>query len=141
MEDLVSQSVGVQRVTMALLICFAGIAALLAAVGVYSVMAYSVAQRTGEIGVRMALGARARHVYLLVTRGAALQVGTGIVLGLIGAVAAGGVLDSILSEIDATDGVTLAIVPALLAAVTIVACLVPARRAVTVDPARALRAE
>jgi predicted permease len=117
------------------------LALTLATVGVYAITAFAVSRRTREIGVRMALGARARHVYLLVTRGAALQVGTGIVLGLIGAVAAGGVLDSILSEIDATDGVTLAIAPALLAAVTIVACLVPARRAVTVDPARALRAE
>jgi len=117
------------------------LALTLATVGVYAITAFAVSKRTREIGVRMALGARARHVYLLVTRGAALQVGTGIVLGLIGAVAAGGVLDSILSEIDATDGVTLTIVPVLLAAVTIVACLVPARRAVAVDPAQALRAE
>jgi putative ABC transport system permease protein len=117
------------------------LALTLATVGVYAITAFAVSRRTREIGVRMALGARARHVYLLVTRGAALQVGIGVVLGMMGAVAAGGVLDSILSEIDATDGVTLAIVPALLTAVTIVACLVPARRAVTVEPARALRAE
>jgi predicted permease len=117
------------------------LALTLATVGVYSVTAFAVSRRTREIGVRVALGARARHVYLLVTRGAALQVAGGIALGLIGAFAAAGVLDSILSEIDATDGVTLAIVPVLLAAVTIVACLVPARRAVAVDPAQALRAE
>jgi ABC-type antimicrobial peptide transport system permease subunit len=117
------------------------LALTLATVGVYAVTAFAVSRRTREIGVRMALGARARHVYLLVTRGAALQVAAGIALGLAGAFAATGVLDSILSEIDATDGVTLAIVPVLLAAVTIVACLVPARRAVAVDPAQALRAE
>jgi len=117
------------------------LALTLATVGVYAITAFAVSKRTREIGVRMALGARARHVYLLVTRGAALQVAAGIALGLAGAFAATGVLDSILSEIDATDGVTLTIVPVLLAAVTIVACLVPARRAVAVDPAQALRAE
>ena len=117
------------------------LAVTLATVGVYAVTAFAVSRRTREIGVRMALGARAGHIYFLVTRGAGLQVAVGIVLGVLGAFAAQGVLDSILSEIKATDGLTLALVPALLAAVTIVACLVPARRAVAVDPAQSLRAE
>jgi len=117
------------------------LALTLATVGVYAVTAFAVSRRTREIGVRMALGARARHVYLLVTRAAALQVGAGIALGLAGAFAATGVFGSILSEIDPIDGITFAMVPALLAGVTIVACLAPARRAVAVDPAHALRAE
>jgi ABC-type antimicrobial peptide transport system permease subunit len=117
------------------------LALTLATVGVYAVTAFAVSTRTREIGVRMALGARAHHVYLLVTRGAAIQIAAGIALGLVGSLAAGGVLDSILSEIDAVDGVTLAAVPLLLGLVTLVACLVPAGRAVAVNPAHSLRAE
>jgi putative ABC transport system permease protein len=119
----------------------AALALTLATVGVYAVTAFAVSRRTREIGVRMALGARSRHVYLLVTRGAAVQVAAGIALGVAGAFAITGVLDSILSETSATDGATLAIAPVLLAGVTIAACLVPTRRAVGVDPAQALRAE
>ena len=117
------------------------LALTLATVGVYAVTAFAVSNRTREIGVRMALGARAHHVYLLVTRGAAAQIAAGLALGLVGALAARGVLGSILREIDPADAVTLALVPALLAGVTMVACLVPARRAVAVDPARALRTD
>jgi predicted permease len=117
------------------------LALTLATVGVYAVTAFAVSKRTREIGVRMALGARAHHVYLLVTKGAVIQIAAGIALGLVGALAARGVLDSLLREIDAADAVTLALVPAALAVVTIVACLAPARRAVAVDPARALRAD
>ena len=122
-----------------------GLVALLAltlsTVGVYAVTSFAVSRRTREIGVRIALGARARHVYLLVTRGAALQIAAGIVLGLAGALAVRGVLDAILSEIDPVDGLTLTAVPVLLALVMLMACLVPATRAVTVEPARSLRAE
>jgi putative ABC transport system permease protein len=117
------------------------LALTLATVGVYAVTAFSVSTRTREIGVRMALGARAYHVYLLVTRSAAIQIAAGIAVGLVGALAARGVLDSLLSEIDAVDGVTLAAVPVLLGLVTLVACLLPASRAVAVNPAHSLRAE
>jgi predicted permease len=117
------------------------LALTLATVGAYAITAFAVSRRTREIGVRMALGARARHVYVLVTRGAALQVAAGIGLGLIGTLAARGILESVLSEIDASDAVTLGAAPALLAIVTALACLVPASRAVAVDPARSLRAE
>ncbi|HEY0863777.1 MAG TPA: ABC transporter permease [Lacunisphaera sp.] len=141
MEDLVSQSVGVQRVTMALLICFAGIAALLAAVGVYSVMAYSVAQRTGEIGVRMALGASAGNILQLVLRAGALQVGTGLVVGFVGAFAASKLLQQALYDVQPFDPAVFAAVGGLFALVAALACLIPARRAARVDPMVALRTE
>lgn len=141
MEELVSQSVGVQRVTMALLICFAGIAALLAAVGVYSVMAYSVSQRTGEIGVRMALGASAGHILQLVLRAGAFQVGTGLALGFVGAFAASKLLQQALYNVQPFDPAVFAVVGALFALIATLACLIPARRAARVDPMVALRAE
>lgn len=141
MEDLVSQSVGVQRVTMALLICFAGIAALLAAVGVYSVMAYSVTQRTGEIGVRMALGASAGNILQLVLRAGAIQVGTGLVLGFVGAFAASKLLQQALYDVQPFDPAVFAAIGSLFAVVAALACLIPARRASRVDPMVALRAE
>ena len=104
---------------------FAALALTLAAVGVYAVTAFAVSRRTREIGVRMALGARGSHIALLVTRGAALSIGLGTALGVAGSLAAGGILDAILQEIDAADGVTLVGAPLLLALVTIAACLVP----------------
>jgi predicted permease len=141
MEDLVSQSVGVQRVTMALLICFAGIAVLLAAVGVYSVMAYSVTQRTGEIGVRMALGATAGNIVKLVLRAGAAQVGTGLLLGLLGAFAASKLLQQALYDVKPFDPAVFAAVAVFFALIAAIACFIPARRAARVDPMVALRAE
>ncbi len=140
-EQLVSQSIGVQRVTMALLLTFAGIAALLAAVGVYSVMAYSVAQRTGEIGVRLALGASAGSILGLILRTGALQVGLGLALGLGGALAASRLLQQALYEVRPFDPLVFTAVAAFFALVAAVACLVPARRALRVDPVEALRTE
>jgi predicted permease len=141
MDDLVSQSVGVQRVTMALLICFAAIAALLAAVGVYSVMAYAVTQRTGEIGVRMALGASHGDILRLVLRAGAAQVGLGLALGVGGAFAASRLLTQALYEVKPFDPAVFAVVAVFFAAVSAVACLIPARRATRVDPMVALRVE
>ena len=120
---------------------FAALALTLAAVGVYAVAAFAVSRRTREIGVRMALGARGSHIALLVTRGAALSIGLGTALGVAGSLAAGGILDAILQEIDAADAVTLAGAPLLLALVTVAACLVPAARLAAAGPAHALRAE
>jgi len=140
-EQLVAQSIGVQRVTMALLLAFAAIAALLAAVGVYSVMAYAVTQRTGEIGVRMALGASAGNILLLVLRNGATQVGTGLALGLGGAFGASRLLQEVLYEVQPFDPAVFAAVALLFALVAAVACLIPARRAMLVDPMNALRAE
>jgi predicted permease len=140
-EQLVSQSIGVQRVTMALLLCFAGIAALLAAVGVYSVMAYGVTQRTGEIGVRLALGASTANILGLVLRAGALQVGLGLLLGLLGAFAASRLLQQALYEVQPFDPLVFSSVAAFFALVAALACLIPARRATQIDPMNALRAE
>ncbi len=140
-EQLVSQSIGVQRVTMALLLAFAAIAALLAAVGVYSVMAYAVTQRTGEIGVRMALGATPGSILALVLRSGAGQVGGGLVLGLVGALAASRLLSEALYQVKPFDPLVFSAVAAFFALVATVACLVPAARAMRVNPLDALRAE
>jgi len=120
---------------------FAALALTLAAVGVYAVTAFAVSKRTREIGVRIALGARAHHICLLVTGGAAMQIAIGTALGVAATLAAAPVLAGLLSEIDATDGVTLAAVPLLLGSIAMIACLVPAGRAVRVDPMAALRSE
>jgi len=141
MDQLVEQSIGVQRLTMALLLCFAVIAALLAAVGVYSVMAYAVTQRTGEIGVRMALGANARDILALVLRTGAVQVGLGLAIGLAGAFAASRLLRQALYEIKPFDPAIFAGVAAFFAIVAAMACVIPARRAARVDPMEALRTE
>jgi putative ABC transport system permease protein len=141
LEQLVDQSIGVQRVTMALLICFAGIAALLAAVGVYSVMAYSVTQRTSEIGVRLALGASAPDILRTVVSSAALQVALGLALGLAGAAAATVLLRQVLFEVEPFDPVIFATVAGAFGLVAGIACLVPAQRAIRIDPMSALRTE
>ena len=141
MDELLTQSLGVQRVTMALLIAFAGIAALLAAVGVYSVMAYSVTQRTGEIGVRMALGATTGSILQLILRTGAVQVGTGLLFGLGGAFAASRLLQEALYEVKPFDPAVFGVVILFFAAVAALACFIPARRASRVDPMEALRTE
>lgn len=141
LEQLVEQSIGVQRVTMALLLAFALIAALLAAVGVYSVMAYAVTQRTSEIGVRMALGATPASILGLVLQAGAVQVGTGLVVGLVGAFAASRLLQQALYQVKPFDPLVFSAVAAFFALVATIACLVPAARATKVDPISALRAD
>jgi predicted permease len=141
MEQLVEQSLGVQRLTMSLLLCFAAIAAFLAAVGVYSVMAYGVTQRTGEIGVRLALGASTANILGLVLRAGALQVGLGLLLGLLGAFAASRLLQQALYEVQPFDPLVFSSVAAFFALVAALACLIPARRATQIDPMHALRTE
>ncbi len=141
MDELLAQSIGAQRVTMALLIAFAAIAALLAVVGVYSIMAYSVTQRTGEIGVRMALGASTGSILKLMLRAGATQVGAGLVLGLGGAFAASRLLQQVLYEVPPFHPIIFATVAAVFAIVSLLACLIPARRATRVDPLVALRAD
>jgi putative ABC transport system permease protein len=120
---------------------FAAAALVLAAVGLYAVTAYSVAQRTREIGVRMALGAQSRQVWWLVTRRAALQLAVGLLIGMAGALGVGQLLQGLLVRTSPTDPVTLLGVPVLLVAVAIAAFTIPARRAMRLDPVAALRQE
>ena len=120
---------------------FAVIALVLSSVGLYAVMAYSVTQRTSEIGLRMALGAQARQVEWMILRLGLIQLAVGLSLGLAGAMLVGSVMDSMLVGITPGDPITLATITTLLTIVSLAACLVPARRATQVDPLTALRAE
>ena len=141
MESLVSATVARQRFSMTLIMAFAGLALALAAVGIFSVMSFLVAQRTHEIGVRMALGAQPRAIVSLVVRhGAALTL-VGIAAGFGVAFAVTRVMRSLLYEVSATDPAIFIIVPLVVAGVALVACFVPARRATKVDPMVALRYE
>ncbi|HEX6904136.1 MAG TPA: ABC transporter permease [Thermoanaerobaculia bacterium] len=139
MEGWLGESVARARFGALLLGGFAALALILAAVGIYGVMSNSVAQRQSEIGVRMALGARARDVLLLVIRQGLALVIVGVVLGLLGALAATRVLASLLYGVTATDPATYAAIALLLMAVSWIACYIPARRAARVDPLIAMR--
>ena len=140
-DDIVAISVARPRFTMTLLGVFAGVALVLAAVGVYGVMSHGVAQRTGEVGVRVALGAGSRDVVRLVVRqGMALAL-VGVAIGLATALAATRVLTGFLFEVSPTDPWTFGGVSLVVAAVALLACYVPARRASRVDPIVALRTE
>jgi predicted permease len=141
MDEVVSKSVVQPRFLALLLATFSGIALFLAAIGIYGVMAYSVAQRTQEIGVRMALGARPHHVLRLVLRQSLFMLVTGTVIGLAGAFAVTRLMRTLLFEITATDPVTYISVIGLLVVVALLASYIPARRAAKVDPLVALRYE
>jgi putative ABC transport system permease protein len=126
---------------MFLLGLFGGVAALLAATGIYGVMAYSVAERTREIGIRMALGARAQDVLRMVLGQATWMIGTGLLAGLAAARAITRVIQSVLVEVTATDPATFGAVTAILVSIAAIACVVPTRRATSVDPTAALKFE
>ena len=141
LAEYLSRSTATPQFTAMLIGAFALVALLLAGLGLFSVMAYSVAQRRREIGIRMALGAQATDVRTLVV-GQALRIGlAGLTIGLAGAVAATRVLGSLLFGVSANDPVTFAGVCSLLMGVVIVAAYLPARRATRVDPMIALRAD
>jgi putative ABC transport system permease protein len=141
MDDLMSVSLARQRFNMMLLGLFAGLAMLLAAVGIYGTMAYRVSQRTNEIGIHMALGAQRADVLKLVFGDGAKLALAGIAVGVVGAAAITRVMASLLFEVKPTDPATFVLTPLLLAAVALVACYIPARRAMRVDPMVALRHE
>jgi predicted lysophospholipase L1 biosynthesis ABC-type transport system permease subunit len=136
-----SRSIGQRRFTMLLLGLFAGVALLLAAVGVHGVLSYAVTQRRRELGIRIALGARTPDIVALVVRGGLTLTVAGLVIGLAGAVALTRFLASQLFGITATDPATFATVAAVILVVAATSIVAPARRAATLDPVVTLRAE
>jgi putative ABC transport system permease protein len=141
MEEFVQQSMADRKLTMTLLAAFAGLALLLASLGVYSVMAYNVTQRTGEIGVRMAMGARPADVQKLVVRQGMTLAVLGVLIGVSSALALTRLMGALLFEVKPGDPLTYVGISALLGTVAILACWIPARRAARVDPLVALRSE
>ncbi|HJU55738.1 MAG TPA: FtsX-like permease family protein, partial [Pyrinomonadaceae bacterium] len=141
MESLFAKAVAPQRFQMMLVGLFAAVALLLSVVGIYGVMAYAVTQRTHEIGIRMALGAQRRDVFKLLMGQGMAQALIGILLGLAGAFALTRLMSSLLFGVSATDPLTFAGVSLILASVALLACYIPARRAMKVDPMVALRYE
>jgi ABC-type antimicrobial peptide transport system permease subunit len=141
MAEVVGELAAPQRFSAAALTAFAVGALLLAAIGLYGVLAFGVAQRTREIGVRLALGAPRGGVLALVVRRGMVLVACGLAIGLAGALAAARLLDSLLFETPIYDPLTFVAVPVLLAVVSLTACVIPARRASAVDPNVALRTE
>jgi ABC-type antimicrobial peptide transport system permease subunit len=139
LEKTVADSISNKRFTMTLLGAFALLALLLASIGIYGVLSYMVGQRTKEIGVRMALGAQKFDVLRMVLKDGARMTLLGIVLGLVGAVGLTRLLRTMLYGVSSTDPLTFISVAALLGAIAMVACYVPARRAMKVDPMEALR--
>ncbi|HEX8898754.1 MAG TPA: FtsX-like permease family protein, partial [Chthoniobacterales bacterium] len=138
MDEVLADSISLRRISMFLLVGFAGLALLLATVGIYGVLAQAVVQRTHEIGIRMALGAQARDVLkLIVSQGLALTI-AGIAVGLLGAFALTRLLASLLFGVAATDPATFVWIPVLLGSVSFFACYLPARRASRLDPIKAL---
>jgi putative ABC transport system permease protein len=141
METILAESIARQRFSMLLLAIFAGVALVLAAVGIYGVMSYSVAQRTHEIGIRMALGAQTMTVLKLAIGYGLKLVLAGIAIGLIAAFALTRVMSTLLFGVTATDPTTFALISLLLIAVAAIASYIPARRATRVNPIIALRYE
>ena len=141
LEEIMADSIARQRFAMTLLTVFSLVALVIAAVGIYGVMAYSVVQRTGEFGIRMALGAQQRDVLRLVLTQGGKLIGLGLIIGLAATLAASRAMGSMLFNTSAQDPLTLATITLLLGAVALIACLLPANRATKVNPIEALRVE
>ena len=140
-DEYISRSLARPRFNALLLTIFAGTALVLTAVGIYGVIAYSVSQRTNEIGIRMALGAAQSTIFRLVVGQAMTLVAVSVVIGLIGAFAATRLLSSLLFGVGASDPFTFVAIVIIIAAVAFLASWLPARRAANVNPIVALRAE
>jgi ABC-type antimicrobial peptide transport system permease subunit len=141
MPQQIRENVFLERVMSTMSASFAALATLLAAIGLYGVLAYTIAQRTREIGLRMALGADRRNVRGMVFRQVAWMTGIGAVIGLIGALGLGRAAQSLLFELQGHDPAVLGVAVVLLALVALGAGMIPAQRASRIDPMRALRYE
>ena len=141
MDELLSRTLSEARFSLLLFGLFAGLALVLAAIGIYGVMATAVTQRTHEIGLRMALGAQKRDVFRLIIGQGMVMVLIGVAVGLASAIGLTRLMSTLLFEVSPTDPVTLAVITLLLAIVALMACYIPARRATKVDPLVALRYE
>ncbi|MGH9836142.1 MAG: FtsX-like permease family protein, partial [Blastocatellia bacterium] len=141
MEEVFARSVANRRYNVLLLGVFAGLALLLAVIGIYGVMSYAVSQNTREIGIRLALGAQARDVVKLVVGHGLALTGIGVVIGLVAAFALTRLMVTLLYGVKASDPLTFGLIALLLLIVALLACYLPARRATKVDPVVALRHE
>ena len=141
MDEILSEEVAQRRIGMTLLAAFAALALALASLGIYGVLSYSVAQRTQEIGVRMALGAGRRDVLRMVVADGMRLAAAGVVIGLGVSFALTWLMAGLLFGVSASDPLTLGVVTLLLITVALLACFIPARRATRVDPMVALRCE
>ncbi|WP_237702473.1 ABC transporter permease [Opitutus terrae] len=141
MSTAVQQSLGVQRIVASLTSLFAAIALVLSAIGLYSVLAYTVAQRTGEIGIRMALGARPGQVVRLILQGGLKLVGLGLAVGLAAAAATARLIQSLLFAVEPFDPLIYLGVAGLFAVISMIACILPSIRAARIDPLIALRTD
>ena len=141
MDEAIALSLATRRLTMVLLGAFAVLALVLASVGLYGVMSLTVTQRTRELGIRMALGAERANIFKLVLSQGMTLIAIGIGIGLIGAIAAGRALMSLLYNVGAIDAGAVMTAVISLVLVALIACCVPARRATRVDPIVALRTE
>jgi putative ABC transport system permease protein len=141
MEELLSASISLRRFFMLLLLSFAGLALALAGVGIYGVMSYTVAQRTPELGIRIALGAGAGDIFKLVIGQGMLLALSGVAIGVVAALALTQLMSSLLFGVSANDPTTFILIALLLSLIALLACYVPARRATKVDPMIALRYE
>jgi putative ABC transport system permease protein len=141
LEQSLRNALGIQRITAALTAAFAGVALLLSALGLYSVLAYAVTQRTGEIGIRVALGAQKNQVIGLILSQGMRLVLLGLVAGLGLAAALSRFIRSLLYQVEPLDPLVFAAVPVLFVLVALIACLAPSLRASGVDPLVALRTE
>ena len=141
LDGLVGQWVKGRRAPVALLTFFAGVALLLAALGIYGVISYSVAQRTREVGIRMALGAQGTNLVALIFREGLTLTLTGVLVGLAVTLPMTHLMERMLFGITATDPITLAVTPLVLGTVAILAISIPVRRAIRLDPNTALRSD